>query len=40
MATNKNEHLKKVLDTHDINKLEHLDKFIAKKNKVKKALNE
>ncbi|WP_406684583.1 nucleotidyltransferase [Seonamhaeicola sp. MEBiC1930] len=40
MATNKNEHLKKVLDTHDINKVESLDKFIAKKNAVKKALNE
>lgn len=40
MATNKNEHLKKVLETHDINKFENLDKFIVKKNKVKKALNE
>lgn len=40
MATNKNEHLKQVLETHDINKFENLDKFIAKKNKVKKALNE
>jgi len=40
MATNKNEHLQKVLDTHDINKVESLDKFIAKKNAVKKALNE
>ncbi|WP_179319961.1 SMODS domain-containing nucleotidyltransferase [Winogradskyella helgolandensis] len=39
MATNKNEHLKKVLDTHDINKVEHLIKFIEKKNKVKDALN-
>jgi len=39
MATNKNEHLKKVLDTHDINKVEHLSKFIEKKNKVKDALN-
>ncbi|WP_430908047.1 SMODS domain-containing nucleotidyltransferase [Maribacter sp. 2-571] len=40
MATNKNEHLKKVLDTHDINKVENLDKFIAKKNAVKEALND
>lgn len=40
MATNKNEHLQKVLDTHDINKVENLDKYIAKKNAVKKALNE
>lgn len=39
MATNKNEHLEKVLDTHDINKVEHLSKFIEKKNKVKDALN-
>jgi hypothetical protein len=39
MATNKNEHLDKVLDTHDINKVEHLSKFIEKKNKVKDALN-
>ncbi|MDY7396978.1 hypothetical protein UMM65_17160 [Aureibaculum sp. 2210JD6-5] len=40
MATNKNEHLQKVLDTHNIDKVEHLDKFIAKKNAVKTALNE
>ncbi len=39
MSTNKNEHLKKVLDTHDINNVEHLTKFIEKKNKVKDALN-
>ncbi len=39
MSTNKNEHLIKVLDTHDINKVEHLSKFIEKKNKVKDALN-
>lgn len=39
MATNKNEHLKKVLETHDISKVEHLSKFIEKKNKVKEALN-
>jgi len=39
MATNKDEHLKKVIDTHDINKVEHLSKFIEKKNKVKEALN-
>lgn len=40
MSTNKNEHLKKVLDTHDINKVESLNKFIAKKNAVKNALND
>lgn len=40
MATNRNEHLKKVLKTHDINKVESLDKFIAKKNAVKNALND
>ena len=40
MATDKNEHLQKVIDTHNINKVENLDKFIAKKNKVKNALNE
>jgi len=39
MSTNKNEHLKKVLDTHEIDKVEHLSKFIEKKNKVKDALN-
>jgi len=39
MSTNKNEHLKKVLETHEINKVEHLNKFIEKKNKVKDALN-
>ena len=39
MSTNKNEHLQKVLETHDINKLVNIDKFIAKKNKVKEALN-
>jgi hypothetical protein len=39
MATNKNEHLSKVLETHDINKVVHLSKFIEKKNKVKIALN-
>src|SRR5690606_42101263 len=40
MATNRNEHLKKVLKTHDINKVESLNKFIAKKNAVKNALND
>lgn len=40
MATNKNEHLNKVLETHDINKVESLNKFIAKKNAVKNALND
>ena len=39
MATNKNEHLQKVIETHDINKVENLSKFIAKKNEVKEALN-
>ena len=40
MATDKKKHLQKVLDTHDINKVEMLPKFIAKKNAVKNALNE
>ncbi len=40
MATNKNEHLQKVLYTHNINKVDNLDKFIAKKNAVKNALND
>ncbi len=40
MSTNKNEHLNKVLETHDINKVESLNKFIAKKNAVKNALND
>ena len=38
MTTNKNEHLKKVLETHDINKCENLDRYIEKKNSVKDAL--
>jgi len=40
MATDKNEHLNKVLKTHDINNLNNLGKFISKKNQVKDALNE
>ena len=39
MATNRNEHLSKVLETHDINKLDSLDKFIAKKNSVKASIS-
>lgn len=39
MATDKNEHLKKVLDTNDINKVENLDRYIKKKNKVKEAMD-
>ena len=39
MATNRKEHLEKVLETHDINKVASLEKFISKKNKVKNALN-
>lgn len=38
MATNRNEHLKKVLETHDLSKVENLDRYIEKKNKVKDAL--
>ena len=38
MATDKNEHLKKVLKTHDINKVENLNRYVEKKNKVKDAL--
>lgn len=40
MATNRNEHLQKVIDTHNINNVKKLDKFIAKKNAVKTALND
>lgn len=38
MTTNRNDHLKQVLETHDINKVENIDKFIAKKNEVKDSL--
>jgi hypothetical protein len=40
MATDRNKHLQKSLETHDINKVVKLDKYIAKKNAVKNALNE
>ena len=39
MATDKNEHLKKVLETNDINKVENLNRYIEKKNKVKEAMD-
>lgn len=38
MATDKNVHLQKVLDTHDINKVENLSKYLEKRNSVKNAL--
>jgi hypothetical protein len=38
MITNKNEHLKKVLETNDIGKVENLSKYVKKKNEVKDAL--
>lgn len=40
MEIDRNEHLQKVINSHDINKVESLSKFIAKKNEVKAALNE
>lgn len=40
MATDRNDHLQKVLDTHDINKVEALSKMRQKKNDVKKALDD
>lgn len=39
MATDKNIHLQKVLDTHNIEKLPELPTYISKKNKVKQALS-
>ena len=39
MATDKNEHLKKVLETNDINKVKNLDRYIKKKNEVKEAMD-
>jgi hypothetical protein len=38
MATDKNVHLQKVLDTHDINKVENLCKYLEKRDNVKNAL--
>ncbi len=35
----KNEHLKKVLNTNDISKVEHLNRYVDKKNEVKSALD-
>ena len=40
MALDKQKHLEKVLETHDISKHSNIDKFIAKKNDVKTALNQ
>lgn len=39
MAIDKSEHLKKVLETNDINKVENLDRCIKKKNEVKEAMD-
>lgn len=39
MATDRNAHLEEVLTTHDISKLDKLDKFVAKKNLVKEKLS-
>jgi len=39
MKTNKNEHLKKVLETNDLKKDKNLDRWIKKKNEVKDALD-
>nr|WP_199000947.1 hypothetical protein [Flavobacterium sp. ASV13] len=40
MATDKQKHLEKVLETNDISKHESIDKFISKKNEIKNALNQ
>jgi hypothetical protein len=40
MATDKQKHLEKVLETNDISKHQSIDKFVAKKNEVKNALNQ
>ena len=40
MATDKQKHLEKVLQTNDISKHQSIDKFVAKKNEVKNALNQ
>jgi hypothetical protein len=39
MATDKNEHLKKVLETNDISKVENFDRYVKKKNEVKEAMD-
>ncbi len=39
MATDKQKHLEKVLETNDISKHPSIDKFVSKKNEVKDALN-
>ncbi len=40
MATDKQKHLEKVLETHQISKHPSIDKFIKKKNEIKSALNQ
>ncbi len=40
MATDRQKHLEKVLQTNDISKHQNIDKFVAKKNDVKIALNQ
>ena len=40
MATDKQKHLEKVLETNHINKHSNIDKFVSKKNEVKSALNQ
>lgn len=40
MATDKQKHLEKVLETNHINKHASIDKFVSKKNEVKNALNQ
>src|SRR5215203_4111542 len=40
MATDKQKHLEKVLETNDISKHESIGKFVAKKNEIKNALNQ
>ena len=39
MAIDKNEHLKKVLKTNEISKVKNFDKYVKKKNEVKKAMD-
>jgi len=40
MATDKQKHLEKVLETNEISKHPNIDKYVAKKNEVKNALNQ
>lgn len=40
MATDKQKHLEKVLQTNDISKHQSIDKFVSKKNDIKNALNQ